>query len=96
MRAPMGMPKGDPEFSQKVTICLMIWGFVFAILLALDIKVFGGMIARIWLSLLLVVFGLFLIYCVVGIIIYQLYSHFPIKYGKLPKWIRFLSEKYIL
>ena len=88
MKAPKGMPQGDPEFIKKATLCLIVWLVVFLILLMADIKVGGIEIDRLWLALPFLIIAIFIAYIIVGIVLYQTKAHFPNFFDNLPIWIK--------
>lgn len=90
-----GRVPGDPKWNFWGTIILFVW--IFGLLLMPDSdSTFWKILHIVWIAVPLIVIGLFIIYCVVGVIIVQLNSRFPDRYEKLPKWVKELSEKYIL
>ena len=100
MKAPEGMPQGDPKYTRRATLCLIIWLIGLLIIIMSDshnafIKVFNYVWMAYTFIIVVYIIGIFL--CIlIGIILYQLYSRFPNAYEKLPNWIKRLSDKYIL
>ena len=88
MKAPKGMPQGDPEFIKRATLCLIVWLVVFLILLMTDIKVWGIEIDRLWLALPFLILAIVVAYMIVGIVLYQTKAHFPNFFDNLPIWIK--------
>ena len=92
MKAPKGMPQGNPKFIQRATLYLIVWLVVFLILLMADIKVGGIEIDRLWLALPFLIIAIFIAYIIVGIVLYQTKAHFPNFYEKLPERIKKIAE----
>lgn len=91
-----GREPGDPKWNFWVTRILFGWLLVLVFLPDSGDSTFWKIFNIVWRVVPLIVIGLFIIYCVVGVIIVQLNSRFPDRYEKLPKWVKELSEKYIL
>lgn len=83
---------GDPNRIKPQDPRLMrifiVWLLIFLILLMSKIEVFGIELSRLWGGLLLVAIGLFILFAVVGIFLYQTKVHFPDFFNKLPDWIK--------
>ena len=91
-----GREPGDPKWNAIGTLCLFIWIFGILLIPEPGESVLWKVIRIVWITIPLVVIGLFILYIISGIIIYQIHSRFPDAYEKIPKWIKNLSNKHIL
>lgn len=87
---------GDPNKikpqNPRLMGIFMAWLVIFLILLMTKIEVFGIELSCLWGSLLFVAIGLFVLFVVVGILLYQMKVHIPRYFDKLPKWLRMITE----
>ena len=91
-----GREPGDPKWNAIGTSCLFIWIFGLLLIPEHSESVLWKVMGIVWITIPLVIIGLFILYIISGIIINQLHSRFPDAYEKMPKWIKYLSNKYIL
>lgn len=91
-----GRVPGDPKWNAIGFLCLFIWLIGLLLMPEHSDSVLGKVICIVWIAIPIVFIGLFILYSIFGIIIFQLYSRFPDAYEKFPKWIKNLSDKYIL
>ena len=68
------------------------WLVIFLFLLMTKIEVWGIELSSLWGCLLFVAIGLFVLFAVVGILLYQMKVHIPHFFDKLPKWLRIITE----
>lgn len=78
----------DPKFMRV----FIAWLVIFLILLMTIIEVFGIEFVRIWGGLLFVAIGLFILFVIVGALVYQAKVHYPHLFDKLSKRIKKIFE----
>jgi hypothetical protein len=66
----------------------MTWLVIFLILIMTKIEIFGIELSVLWGSLLFIAIGLFVLFAVVGVVLYQMKIHYPAFFYKLPGWIK--------
>ena len=89
MKAPYGMPQGDPKWNRIGTICLVIW--LVGILIISQIEsdnIILSIICIVWGAIPFVLIGLFILFMIIGIALYQVKIHFPTLFYKLPEWLK--------
>ncbi len=87
---------GDPNKIKpqdpRLMRIFMAWLVIFIILLITKVEVFGFELAGLWGGLLFVAIGLFVLFVIVGVILYQTKVHFPNFFDKLPELIKKIVE----
>ena len=86
---------GDPNKIKpqdpRLMRIFMAWLVIFIILLITKVEVFGFELAGLWGGL-FVAIGLFVLFVIVGVILYQTKVHFPNFFDKLPELIKEIVE----
>ena len=92
MKAPYGMPQGDPKWNRIGSLCLVIWLVGLLITSQIDSdNTFVSIICVVWIAIPFVTIGLFILFVIISIILYQTKMRFPNFFYKLPRWIKKLS-----
>ena len=87
---------GDPNKIKpqdpRLMRIFMAWLVIFLILLMTKIEVFGIELASLWGGLSFVAIGLFVLFVIVGVVLYQTKVHYPDFFDKLPEQIKRIAE----
>ena len=87
---------GDPNkikpLDPRLMRIFMAWLVIFLILLMTKIEVFGIELASLWGGLLFVAIGLFVLFVIVGVVLYQTKVHYPDFFDKLTEQIKRIAE----
>ena len=87
---------GDPNKIKPQDPRLMgifiVWLVIFLFLLITKIEFFGIDLLSLWGCLFFVAISLFVLFIVIGILLYQMKVHTPHFFDKLPKWLRKIAE----
>lgn len=78
----------DPRFMG----IFIVWLVIFIILLMTKVEVFGIDLASLWGGLLFVAIGLFVLFAIIGVVLYQTKVHYPDFFDKLPERIKKIVE----
>lgn len=88
IKAPKGMPKGDPKWTFYGTIILAVWVVGLLILPYKSDSLPMNIFSIIWRIMPIVAIGLFLLFVIVGIALHYTKKHFPDFFDKMPAWIK--------
>ena len=88
MKAPEGMPKGDPKWTFWGTIIIAVWVVVLLIIPYNSDSLPINILSIIWRYVPVVAIGLFVLFIIVGVVLYQIKKHSPTFYENMPAWIK--------
>ena len=88
MRAPKGMPKGDPKLTFWGTVGLFIWVLGILIIPDKSTNIMIIILKHIWFIVPVIILGLLALFIIIGITLYQTKIRFPNFFDKLPVWVK--------